>query len=47
MSLTLDEWIRIIQRHIEFVDKEFPEIDRQELINRILNKLGLNQINFG
>lgn len=36
LTLTLDEWIRIIQRHIEFVGKTFPHIDRQELVNRII-----------
>ena len=35
LSLTLEEWIRIIQRHIEFVVKEFPHVDRQEIVNRI------------
>jgi len=38
-SLTLDEWIKIIQKHIEFVVKQFPHIDRKELVNRIMEKL--------
>ena len=37
LALTLDEWIKIIQRHIEFVNKQFPHIDRKELVNRIMD----------